>query len=362
MLPMVLSILATSLILLLVFLWLPVMGRTKALFGVALTDEMYQGVGRPAVKRYRLALVAIYAGINIAGALMAMTRGNFIYAVGAYILSVFAGVLLYSSYVRQMWPLRVSTGGTRFASSLTTRRLGNYTVAPLEIAIAILTIAPFVALAYAYPSLPARIPMHWNGFGQADRWTNKTFLAVFFLPIMAAYMQTWLFVLKRDLVQANVTVPAENAETYLRYKEQGLLMNIRLVDWARGSMGYLLGAVSLLMLATNDQYRPWLPVISLSIWCATTILLAGIVYLLYKLVKSNKELEKLTGNAVVQRESQAAGWKNGLYYYNPDDPSLLVEKLSGVGYTLNFGNKRVYIHLAFIVGMLLLSVLAVVLL
>jgi uncharacterized membrane protein len=31
-------------------------------------------------------------------------------------------------------------------------------------------------------------------------------------------------------------------------------------------------------------------------------------------------------------------WKLGLFYYNPDDPTVIVEKRFGLGYTFNFGN------------------------
>jgi uncharacterized membrane protein len=28
-----------------------------------------------------------------------------------------------------------------------------------------------------------------------------------------------------------------------------------------------------------------------------------------------------------------------MFYYNPDDPALVVEKRFGIGWTLNFGNR-----------------------
>jgi len=31
-------------------------------------------------------------------------------------------------------------------------------------------------------------------------------------------------------------------------------------------------------------------------------------------------------------------WKAGIFYVNPADPALFVEKRHGIGYTLNFGN------------------------
>jgi uncharacterized membrane protein len=34
-----------------------------------------------------------------------------------------------------------------------------------------------------------------------------------------------------------------------------------------------------------------------------------------------------------------AAWKWGLFYYNPEDPAVIVEKRFGLGYTLNFGNR-----------------------
>jgi uncharacterized membrane protein len=34
-----------------------------------------------------------------------------------------------------------------------------------------------------------------------------------------------------------------------------------------------------------------------------------------------------------------AQWKAGFIYWNPDDPSILVPKRSGLGLTFNFANK-----------------------
>jgi uncharacterized membrane protein len=34
-----------------------------------------------------------------------------------------------------------------------------------------------------------------------------------------------------------------------------------------------------------------------------------------------------------------ACWKWGVFYFNPADPAILIEKRFGIGYTLNFGNR-----------------------
>lgn len=42
-------------------------------------------------------------------------------------------------------------------------------------------------------------------------------------------------------------------------------------------------------------------------------------------------------------------WKAGIFYANPADPALFVEKRLGIGYTLNFGNPWSWIVLVFII-------------
>jgi uncharacterized membrane protein len=44
--------------------------------------------------------------------------------------------------------------------------------------------------------------------------------------------------------------------------------------------------------------------------------------------------------------------EGGLFYYNPNDPAILVAKRVGTGYTLNFANKFCWLILA---GILLLA-------
>jgi len=41
-------------------------------------------------------------------------------------------------------------------------------------------------------------------------------------------------------------------------------------------------------------------------------------------------------------------WKWGIFYYNPDDASLFVEKRMGIGWTLNFANKLSWAFIAII--------------
>ena len=55
-------------------------------------------------------------------------------------------------------------------------------------------------------------------------------------------------------------------------------------------------------------------------------------------------------------------WKLGIFYFNPDDPALFVEKRFGIGWTVNFANSKLVLVFGaiflFIFAMLLIGVLA----
>ncbi len=42
-------------------------------------------------------------------------------------------------------------------------------------------------------------------------------------------------------------------------------------------------------------------------------------------------------------------WAGGLFYFNPDDPAVFIEKRMGIGYNLNLGNPRSWAVLGAIV-------------
>jgi uncharacterized membrane protein len=46
--------------------------------------------------------------------------------------------------------------------------------------------------------------------------------------------------------------------------------------------------------------------------------------------------------------SAAAHWRGGIFYVNPEDPELCVNKRFGIGYTLNFGRPEAWVLLGLI--------------
>ena len=50
-----------------------------------------------------------------------------------------------------------------------------------------------------------------------------------------------------------------------------------------------------------------------------------------------------------------ACWKWGLIYFNPADPSILIEKRFGIGYAINLGNRWAWVVLALLLALCLLG-------
>ncbi len=355
-LPVLIVMLCADALVLAVLLWMPVMRKERAFFGVRVSREIYAGEGRRILRRYWLSMAAVFGALTAVGLITSYLRNNFLYAAAAYALSLPFSFVLYAGFAREVRPFRVPSDISRFAGSLKTRRLADYTIAGLEILIVLLMIAPPIILTYYYPALPERVPVHWGLNGQPDVWARKSFSTVFFLPVLTAYLQGWFLLLKYDLAHARMTLPAEQAELFLKYKERLMVASLRMMDWVRGWIAVLLSTVSMFVIITTiDSLRGWMRVANIAVWACLAMLLAGMFYLLYQMMKVDSDLETETGNSDVRRESEEAKWSGGgLFYYNPDDPSLMVEKKDGLGFTYNFAGKGVGLRMAFLAGVPLL--------
>src|SRR5262249_59033958 len=91
---------------------------------------------------------------------------------------------------------------------------------------------------------------------------------------------------------------------------------------------------------------------------AGALLVVGIVYFAAKLFRLKRELDALPPPARTPPDPAHYRW-GGAFYYNPDDPSLFVEKRYGVGYTFNMAQPRVWWYVAYILGLPVLVFVAV---
>ena len=354
------GLLVAEILVLALFVWLPVMRGERAFFGVRVDAETYRGAGRRALRRYWQTLFGVFVLAGALGYYASVSLGKPVFSALATLGTTAAAFLVYGLYAGRMRPFAVAGGATRFASSVRTRRLGEYTLPWVEAWVVLLTLASFGVLGFFYPRLPSMLPVHWDAAGAADDWSRKSPASVFFLHALGVYLQVVFFVLKRDLVQAKMTLPATNTEEYLRGKERFLTANMRLIDLVRALIAGLFFAVSWLTVVTSlPEFKRFEPVVEAAVLSSVGVMLVGTGYFIWRMIAINNGLDELAGEGYVQRATEEEHWRHGgLTYYNPEDPALVVEKLTGVGYTLNFAHRAVRYRLLLMAGIPLFVVWA----
>lgn len=238
---------------------------------------------------------------------------------------------------------------------LDARRLGQFTNPTVEVLAALLTLLPFVLLAAFYRELPARVPMHWDITGRPDGWAEKSIVAVFAVPLVGLYMQGLALLVKHGLLTVRASVTRELADRQRAAHERYLRLTMQLLDWIRVTTALLLAAISLgTITGSLERYAHLSWLVGVGAGCAGVLLLAGVIYWSIQLVKVRGELRDLEVRPSARPDRDPEHWRAGLFYVNADDPAIFVEKRIGVGYTLNFGNRRAYLYLAYIFGLPLL--------
>lgn len=357
-----LVMLASNAVTLFLFMWLPVMRGERAFFGARVGRETYLGAeGRRTLRRYRLTLAAVCLLITALGHFFAARHAEPLLLALSCVGTALSALVVYAAYARGLRPYAVETTATRFASPLRTRRLADYTHAWLEALIITASAATFVALLHFYPRLPALVPVHWDAAGRADDWAAKGLASVFFVPALGLYMQVFFLVLKYDISRAKMTLPDAHAEEYLRGKEQYLLANVRVLDWVRAGLALLFALISLMAITTSlPEFSRYDPGLNVAVGATAAVMLGGIFYYLYRMMRTNADLEARFGEDYVQRARDEQHWRHGgLTYHNPEDPALVVEKLVGLGYTINTAHPAARRRLLLLAGIPVFVVWAV---
>lgn len=206
---------------------------------------------------------------------------------------------------------------------------------------------PFVLLAIGglilrliWARIPARFPVHWDWRGVPNGWEPRTAaffifhiaLAVCLCALLA--MGAWLVARRSRLI--HLQGPASVSERKFRRATMIVLLAVE----------YLLAVTIsgiLLMPAFGWSGRTFAVAMALF---GLALAAASTVYLLRMGQGGSRLAHPLGDVEAVGDRTPDSCWKWGLFYYNPDDPALMVEKRFGVGYTMNMAHPAGWIVLA----------------
>lgn len=168
-----------------------------------------------------------------------------------------------------------------------------------------LVLAAMGYLLARFEELPDRYPVHWGVSGQADRWVQKSTGAIL-LPGGLGLGVLLMLAFTAWQLEKSTRGSAKAARWMVG------------MEWAVG----LLFVVVVLLPVLGPMGRGG----TLAMILIPTALVVAVA------IGVSRESWKAS-------PAPPGSWKWGVFYYNPEDPDLVVPKRTGLGYTLNFGHR-----------------------
>jgi uncharacterized membrane protein len=288
------------------------MSRRHILFAVPLGEDFRESEeGRRRLRRYRVVVgAALVAALSIL-VLFPDSYFNTLAPLAPMLIMAVAAVAFFWNYSR-LRPLAVEMGARGRQAELSSQpeRLPWY-VSLGAVPFLVLLAAGFYLRAH-WDAIPARFPVHWNAAGDPNRWAERTPKGDYG-PLVFGAELCLLF-----LVLALVTWFGSRRSAFRPVMLGGMVA-------VQNTMGLLLAGVAVQ------------PLLNLPVWVvplAPMVFLVPVIFLMWRRFTAASDPPDPTPNEC---------WKAGVFYYNPDDAALFVEKRAGFGYTLNFGNAWCYV-------------------
>jgi len=345
----------------------PLITRKGLLFGVYVGEEFAAGdAARALTRRWTVGCLTLMAvclvvglGISAAGYPIA---GNL--TATALLLSAVAGLYLRMYYAaRRMAPASAARQADSAVAPLEVGEPKGATLAKFALGVCILaSLATVVYSMLSYEAMPEIVPTHYGLSGEADAWTDKSVVSVMLAPTMNLVLCPFLALLALLTAHAKRSVRGGTggrsieAQNAFRGATANLLSGTALFTCAL--MTYL--SVQSIRVGLGE-----IPSLGTGIWWITggmiVFLLGGLIWIIARYGQGGALMEQGSADAPLTNGiADNSQWVWGVFYVNKNDPSILVEKRFGVGYTINFGNRwAVLLMVTFLVLILGLSVVGV---
>lgn len=322
---------------------IPRIGRRGLLFGVYVGEESSQGDEARRIARSWNWRIAAWLLLCF---LLAISATPYFRSVGTFVVSLLlscAGFII--EYIRAHYHARVLAvaGSPRLAAAVVTSGKSVPLVLPY-LAIAFGFVGAAIAVVFTwvhFGQLPAMFPTHFGPTGAPDDWMPKSFATVMLLPFVSLVVCVGLGVIslltgraKRSIRTGDNGVSFEAQERFRRIMARFLAGLSILVT----VMMTTLSIFSVRVALNADQTLPR----SLDAVGAGLVIftVAGSLIIALRYGQGGSRLERTATDAPLSNGlADNKLWVLGMFYVNRDDPSILVEKRFGLGYTINFGNR-----------------------
>lgn len=349
---------------------IPSLTRKSYLFGVKVPTEAYESSdAKDMKKRYRF---TCYAGSICLLALIALQYiflPNKTVLASLYFPLLFMGVQM-TAFIpnwKKTLQLKAQRGwavsASVFAETKSSHTRGNLSELPwIWYILSFLCIAAsFVIALVQYPTLPERIPTHFDMHMQPDIWADKSIFTILTMPLINLFTLLIFLLTAVMIVRARLQVdPQSPALSFAQHR----LYRKRVghsIGFLALSMTVMLALIGFLTIWANTSFPFWLMIV---------LLLVPIIPAAVVPVASGQGGCRIRPKSIPDETAKPAGslppkhglpdrsddkfWRLGMFYYNPSDPGYFIEDRFGGNMGFNYARLPVKISVS-----LLLLALAV---
>lgn len=331
--------------------------RRGLLFGVYVGEEVFESEAAKAVARgWDRTMLGAFVACNLLGLALSLVSSNPYAAVVPVHLMLLLFLVL---YLRAHFRARLLAPTDPPAPDVA--RLAE-TLSPSAL-LPVLTIVLCVAcgafaIAYAsahYAQLPRMVPTHFSFSGEPDAWRPKSFFTVMLLPALVLVIgvflgtMTWLTAHAKPALRRSAEEVSLGAQLRFRTATTRYLCGVSIL--AVGMLAVLSIESIRVGIGEADRLSPALGALGLLV---AAYAVGGALYIALRYGQGGARLEKVRRDTPLTNGlADNRKWLLGMLYVNREDPSFLVERRFGIGYTVNFGNPKA---VALVVGFVLLVV------
>lgn len=344
--------------------FMPYYTRETVSFGVSVSEEMFHSEALRRLRKqfasiscgmYALILVACLIGLVTIG-----SRGFEWLIVGSIIAIVVVSLALNLTFHFKMKGIKASlpsapTGRQVVAIDTNFRRQKLVLSNRWFIVHAIFTIISIIWTFQYYDQIPDAVPMKFDFQGNVINFADKSWGVVFLPNIMQVIMILTFMLINWSILHSKQQIdpgdPAGSSARNAIFRRRWSFFNTM--------AGLLLVLMfSLIQLNMIEQLNPeMLLVISLTI---PGVIVIGALVLSFTTGQGGSRLKKEPNTPPsTHSANDDKYWKLGSFYFNPQDPSLFVEKRFGVGWTINLASPIAWLFLAVPIVIALLTMLLV---
>ncbi|MFS0674633.1 DUF1648 domain-containing protein [Ornithinibacillus sp. 179-J 7C1 HS] len=331
-------------------MFIPYWTRRTESFGVSIPEEVYH---TDEIKKLRKKYVT-YSGIAsilvivlffVIGSINNMDENTFALSFSGLIFLYLIGTFfIYLHFYRVMKKLKQHASWGKEKSQAvfvsTEFRKQKLIYSNLWFSISFLITFAVITITFMfYDRIPEQIPMQYNFDGEVTNWTAKTTRSLLVMPIMSLYLTLLFIFLNTMVAKAKQQISAEKPEESM---QQSVIFRRRWSLYLIGTgigLTILFSFIQLSFIFTIDS-----KLLTIVPFVFTGILTLWAIILSITTGQGGSRVKVSTGaNGNVIDRDDDKHWKLGIFYFNPSDPALFLEKRFGVGWTINLARPIAWI-------------------